>query len=153
MQHEGMTMPSDSAMPGMAQGGMQMDGGMLQRMMEMHMRMLQDPVIRERIATDPVLQQMMRDAPDMMQMMQSGRSMPMGGTQGAAAETTIEADRSEAMEFIVRLLADPEVASRVHSDPELHQLWSDPEVQARLSELQQTHPQQVQPAQPAVHDH
>ena len=53
MQHEGMTMPSDGAMPGMPQGGMQMDGAMMQRMMEMHMRMLQDPVIRERIATDP----------------------------------------------------------------------------------------------------
>ena len=153
MQHEGMTMPSDSAMPGMSQGGMQMDGEMMQRMMEMHMRMLQDPVIRERIATDPVLQQMMREAPDMMQMMEPDHSMPMEGTQGAAAETTIEANRREAMEFIVRLLADPEVASRVHSDPQLHQLWSDPEVQARLSELQQTHPQQVQPAQPAAHDH
>ncbi|MFP5367451.1 MAG: hypothetical protein ACLGIS_11475 [Actinomycetes bacterium] len=153
MQHGAMAMPADTAMPGMQHGGMPMDGAMMQRMMEMHMRMLQDPVIRERIATDPVLQRMMQDAPGMMEMMHPGHSMPAGGTPGAGAETAIEADRREAVEFIVRLLSDPEVASRVHSDPELHRLWSDPEVQARLRELQQMHPQQVKPVPPAGHRH
>lgn len=153
MQHGGMTMPPDSVMPGMPQGGMRMDDAMMQRMMEMHMRMLQDPVIRERIATDPVLQRMMQDAPEMMQMMQPGHSMPMSGMPAGGAESAIEADRREAMAFIVRLLSDPEVASRVHSDPELHRLWSDPEVQARLRELQQAHPQQVKPVPPAGHRH
>lgn len=153
MQHGAMAMPADTAMPGMQHGGMPMDGAMMQRMMEIHMRMLQDPVIRERIATDPVLQRMMQEAPEMMQMMQHGHSMPMEGMPGARAETASEADRREAMEFIVRLLSDPEVASRVHSDPELHRLWSDPEVQARLRELQQMHPQQVKPNSPAGHRH
>ena len=153
MQHGGMTMPPDSVMSGMPQGGAHMDGAMMQRMMQMHVRMLRDPVIRERIATDPILQRMMQESPDMMQMMQSGHSMPMGGMAEAGSESASEADRREAMEFIVRLLSDPEVASRVHSDPELHRLWSDPEAQARLRELQQMHPQQVKPNEPAGHRH
>ncbi|MEX0911796.1 MAG: hypothetical protein WD031_00080 [Gemmatimonadota bacterium] len=151
----GHAMPQDTASvpAGMGHGEMPMDGEMMQRMMEMHMRMLQDPVIRERIATDPVLQRMMEETPGMMQMMEPDRTMPVGGMPAAGAETASEADRREGMEFIVRLLSDPEVASRVHSDPELHRLWSDPEVQARLGQLQQTHPQAAEPDPSANHVH
>jgi hypothetical protein len=178
MQHENMTMPRDSAMqpmagvdhsrmpgmqqgaarpsggmPGMQQGGMQMDGTMMQGMMEMHMRMMQDPVIRERMATDPMLQRMMQNMPGMMQMMQPGHMMPMEGSPMGGMEADREADRRRAMEFVVLLLSDPEVASRVHTDPELHRLWSDPEVQARLQELRQMNPELVKPVPPANHRH
>lgn len=44
------------------------------------------------------------------------------------------------MEFIVRLLSDPAVESRIHSDARLHQLWSDPEVQRRIEELRRNSP-------------
>jgi hypothetical protein len=141
----------DANMPGMQHGGMQMDGAMMQRMMEMHMRMMADPVIRERIATDPVLQRMMRDMPDMMQMMQPGHSMPMDDRVMRGMEMGNAADREQAIEFIVRLLSDPQVEARVHSDPELHRLWSDPEVQARLEALREA--QRRQPAPMQQHKH
>ncbi|HEY0036244.1 MAG TPA: hypothetical protein VGB66_06120, partial [Longimicrobium sp.] len=106
-------------------------------MMEMHERMMADPVIRERVATDPVLQQMMArmHGGQGMQGMDHGS---MGGS-GAAAS-----DSAQALDFVVRLLSDPEVEARIHSDPRLHQLWSDPAVQRRLTELRRG-----QPAAPA----
>jgi hypothetical protein len=177
MQHGSMAMPRDSTSqsmpgmdhsrmpgmqggqnpsggaPGMQHGGMQMDQTMMQGMMEMHLRMMEDPVIRERVATDPTLQRMMQGMPGMMQRMQPGHSMPMEGMPMRGAASAAEADRRQAMEFIVLLLSDPKVASRVHSDPELHRLWSDPEVQARLQELRATHPELVPPVPPAGHRH
>ena len=74
-------------------------------------------------------------------------------------------ERRQAIEFAVRLLSDPSVEARIHSDPELHKLWSDPEVQRRLTELRRTQPQnptpaptrpqpaQPQPTQPPPHNH
>jgi hypothetical protein len=44
-----------------------------------------------------------------------------------------------AMEFIVRLLADPAIAARIHADPRLHQLWADPEVQRHLEMMGRMH--------------
>jgi hypothetical protein len=58
------------------------------------------------------------------------------------------ADSAQAIDFAVRLLSDPEVEARIHSDPRLHQLWSDPEVQRRLAELRR-----AQPAAPAADAH
>jgi hypothetical protein len=109
------------AMPGMQPGQMNM-----QRMMQMHERMMADPVIRERVATDPVLQRMMRDM----------RTMP-GMQPGAQGMTEME--MHQAMEFIVRLLSDPQVEARIHADPRLHQLWADPEVQRHLQMMRQMH--------------
>jgi hypothetical protein len=97
-------------------------------LMELHERMMADPVIRARVAADPALRQMMAE-------------MHAPATQGAGAAA---ADSARALEFVVRLLADPEVEARIHSDPRLHQLWSDPEVQRRLAELRRG-----QPAAPA----
>lgn len=154
MQHGNMPMPSSSApsagsamdhsaMPGMAGGavpgmaGMQgtgIDAGTMATMMAMHARMMEDPVIRERMATDPVLQRMMANM--------AGMSTASGAIGGVMPTTGQDADdRRAALEFIVILLSDPEVAARVHADPALHLLWSDPEVQARLQELQQLNPQ------------
>jgi hypothetical protein len=45
----------------------------------------------------------------------------------------------QAMEFIVRLLADPQIEARIHADPRLHQLWADPEVQRHLQMMRQMH--------------
>jgi hypothetical protein len=44
-----------------------------------------------------------------------------------------------AMEFIVRLLADPQVEARIHADPRLHEIWSRPAVQEYLRMIRQMH--------------
>ena len=121
---------------GMQHGGAAPAGMSMERMMEMHQRMMADPVIRERVATDPVLREMMAE-------MHGGTGMGgmQHGTSGAAA------DSAEAVDFVVRLLSDPEVEARVHADPRLHQLWSDPAVQRRLAELRSQRGQ-TQPAAP-----
>ncbi len=93
----------------------------MRRMMRIHERMMADPVIRERVATDPVLQGMMREM--------------HGGATTSAAPPGAAADSARAIDFAVRLLSDPAVEARVHADPELHRMWSDPEVQRRLAEL------------------
>ncbi|CAN5682791.1 hypothetical protein BH23GEM8_BH23GEM8_02590 [soil metagenome] len=127
--------------------GMQHDGTHMQRIMEMHERMMADPVIRERVATDPELQRMMRE---MHGSMPAGHSM--GDTNTAAPSANAE-ERMRAVEFMVRLLSDPQVEARVHSDPELHRMWSDPDVQARLRELRQTQPVPARPAPSTQHRH
>ncbi|HEU0298765.1 MAG TPA: hypothetical protein VFR37_04905, partial [Longimicrobium sp.] len=119
--------------PGAPHGSMSME-----RMMEMHERMMADPVIRERVAADPVLRQMMAEIHG-----ETG----MGGMQHGTSQAT--ADSMEAVDFVVRLLSDPEVEARVRADPRLHQLWSDPAVQRRLVELRR---QRAQP-QPATPEH
>ena len=45
-----------------------------------------------------------------------------------------------AMELIVRLLTHPQIEARIHADPRLHQLWSDPQVQRQLELLKRMHP-------------
>lgn len=121
----------------------------MQRMMQMHDRMMADPVIRERIATDPVLQRMMREMQGSMPAVRSTGGMNMGGMN--MGPPVSEEDRRQAVEFAVRLLSDPAVEARVHADPELHRLWSDPEVQARLRALRPAQPQK--PAATPQHNH
>jgi hypothetical protein len=48
-------------------------------------------------------------------------------------------EMQRAMEFIVRLLADPQVEARIHADPRLHEIWSRPAVQQHLRMLRQMH--------------
>jgi hypothetical protein len=66
---------------------------------------------------------------------------------------------SEAMEFITLLLSDPRVEARVHADPRLHQLWSDPQVQSclatmrRMRDLGQELPAACPPAPPVEDNH
>ncbi|HEV2150037.1 MAG TPA: hypothetical protein VGR37_21750 [Longimicrobiaceae bacterium] len=115
----------------------------LRRMMEMHERMMADPVIRARAAADPVLQQMMAG---MHQPMPAGHA-----THGAGAPDASDAE--QAMDFIVRLLSDPAVEARIHHDPRLHQLWSDPEVQRRLAELRRRQGETATRPAPAPHRH
>jgi hypothetical protein len=110
--------------PGAPHGAMSME-----RMMEVHRRMMDDPVIRARVEADPVLRQMMAD-------MHGGEGMDHGSVQASEAA----ADTAQALDFVVRLLSDPEVEARIHSDPRLHRLWSDPEVQRRLAELRRDRP-------------
>jgi hypothetical protein len=140
--HAGMNHGAEPA--GAGHGGMQhgepaadQDGDMA-RMMAMHGRMMADPVIRERIAADPVLSRMMAE----MHTDSGMAGMAHGAVLGAAAD-----ERARALDFAVRLLSDPAVQARVHSDPELHRLWSDPEVQRRLRELREA------PAAPAHQHH
>ena len=147
------TVPPANGMAGMDHGAMNMaaqGGADPKTMLD---RMLADPVIRERAATDPVLQRMlaqsgltasapMASMPG-MSAMQHG-NMPanqnakpgMNMTGGMAVSGTMsEEERRIRADFIVRLLSDSAVASRIHADPELHKLWSDPDVQRRLREL------------------
>lgn len=137
MQHGNMNMSGHGNMQGMdhsRMGGMNMDAASMQRMMEMHERMMADPVIHERMMADTAMQRMMREMPQTQGM--EGHSM-QGMNHGSMPrmEGASEADRQQAMEFVVRLLSDPRVEARVHEDPELHRLWIDPEVQRRLAEL------------------
>ena len=126
-------------------------------------RMLSDPVIRERVATDPALQRMLAQ-PGMgstgsaaagMSGMQHG-NMNMGNSPGSSsamagmqhgtmpmpsstpAPQVTEEERRIREEFVLLLLNDPTVESRIHADPRLHRLWSDPDVQRRLRELRAT---------------
>ena len=149
--------PAGGDMPGMDHGAMtvQQDSGRAARLAAIQQRMFADPVIRERVATDPVLQRLLAEAgisvasgatapvatgmdhanmPGMQQgavkpAVDSGMIMGLGGANVSAE------DRRRAVEFIVRLLSDPAVEGRIHADPELHRLWSDPDVQRRLAEL------------------
>ncbi len=49
------------------------------------------------------------------------------------------AEMHRAMEFIVRLLSDPQIEAKIHSDPRLHALWADPEVQRHLQMMRRMH--------------
>lgn len=148
----GMGAPSMTAESAAAPMG---PGPTLAAMMAIHRRMMADPVIRERVATDPALQKMLRDAgldstsatAGGMAGMDHGNMPGMAMTpQRAATMLSGTAEqRAQAMDFIVRLLSDPAVEARIHSSPELHGLWSDPEVQKRLGELKR-HP----PGKPPV---
>ena len=106
---------------------------------EIHVRMMADPVIRERAATDPVLVQLMQRMSRGMTGDSSGvhPGHPMGSSMDSTGGTMggPEAEAREAMEFVVLLLSDPRVQARVHADPVLHRLWSDPRVQLCLETL------------------
>ena len=121
----------------------------METMMAVYQRMMADPVIRERIATDPVIRRLLGDSsaagaaqsagtgamPGMNMPGMDHTNMPgMTPATGANAAPMTE-ERRRAIEFAVRLLSDPAVEARIHSDPELHRLWSDPDVQRRLEEL------------------
>jgi hypothetical protein len=110
----------------------------VRQMMELHERMMADPVIRQRVEADSALQRM-------VQQMHAAPGASHGAAEGSAA------DSAQAIDFAVRLLSDPEVEARVHADPRLHRLWSDPEVQRRLAELRRL--RGTQPAAPATTQH
>jgi hypothetical protein len=106
------------------------------RMQELHDRLMADPIIRARVHGDPELHRLMES---------------LHGTAGHAAhgaDASAAADSAQALDFVVKLLSDPEVEARIHGDPRLHQLWSDPEVQRRLAELRR-----AQPASAPQHQH
>jgi hypothetical protein len=110
--------------------------GHADRMQELHDRLMADPVIRARVHGDPELHRLMES-------LHGGASAGEHAEHGAAAAS----DGAQALDFVVRLLSDPEVEARIHTDPRLHQLWSDPEVQRRLAELR------ARPAAAPAHQH
>jgi hypothetical protein len=65
-------------------------------------------------------------------------------TPGAAAPPMPAAMMDPAMqlmmEFILRLLADPEVEARIHADPRLHELWLNPAVQRHVQMMREHRP-------------
>jgi hypothetical protein len=56
-----------------------------------------------------------------------------------------------AMEFVARLLADPQVDARIHADPRLHEIWARPAVQQYLRMLREMHGGEARPAEPHRH--
>lgn len=160
------TAAADAGMAGMdhgttAQGAAGVQGISAEAMVAVFQRMLADPVIRERIATDPMIQQLLGGDSSIMRAGQGaggampgmdhsnmpGMRPPAGGTAASrAAPAPMTEERRQAIEFAVRLLSDPAVEARIHSDPELHKLWSDPEVQRRLTELRRAQTQRPPPA-------
>ena len=136
MDHGAMPGMGGGDMPGMDHGAMPgMGGGAMAEMHAIHERMMADPVIRERIASDPVLREMMRahmqSSPDSADA-HAGHDM---SAQPAAPAQPAEAAARAAMEFVTLLLSDPQVESRIHTDPEMHRLWSDPAVQRCLETM------------------
>jgi hypothetical protein len=104
--------------------------------------MMADPVIRERMAADSAMMRMMEEMESAMMHDQPANPTASPLDTGARLPT----------ELILRLLADPEIEARIHSDPQLHELWSDPEVLRQLELLRQSQaadPAPRQPAQPA----
>ncbi|HYW12743.1 MAG TPA: hypothetical protein VE871_12335 [Longimicrobium sp.] len=111
-------------------------------MRRMHDQLMADPVIRARVHADPELHRLMES-------LHGGDSAGEHEEHGehSAPDATMAADHAQALDFVVRLLSDPEVEARIHTDPRLHQLWSDPEVQRRLAELR------ARPAAAPPHQH
>ena len=135
----GQAQPTDhSAMAGMQTAQGTAASASVQQMVELHERMMADPVIRQRVEADSALRGMVRQM--------HGAPGTSHGTDGRAAS-----DSARAIDFAVRLLSDPQVEARVHADPRLHRLWSDPEVQRRLAELRRR--RGMQPAAPAAPQH
>jgi hypothetical protein len=124
-----MQMGRDS-MPGMQHAAgdstrPMMDAEQMQVMHEIYMRMMADPVIRERIANDSVLQRLVQRLPASMK----GDTTAVHAQHGMAGAPADTARARQAMEFVTLLLSDPQIEARVHADPRLHRLWSDPDVQ------------------------
>ena len=114
-------------------------------MRQMHDQLMADPVIRARVHADPELHRLMES-------LHGGGAGEHGEHDASAAGhqghgPTAAADSAQALDFAVRLLSDPEVEARIHTDPRLHELWSDPEVQRRLAELR------ARPAAAPPHQH
>jgi hypothetical protein len=149
-QHEAVPAPTEHE--AMQPAAPDADHAAMAELHEMHVRLMQDPVIRQRMMADTALHGMMmrmmermpaEHRAEMLRMMHGGDA---GHAEHGAAASPGEVERG--LDFVARLLSDPEVAARVHADPELHRLWSDPEVQRRLAELRA----RQAPAAPA-HDH
>jgi hypothetical protein len=86
-------------------------------MRRLHDALMADEAIRARVAADTALRRTMAEL------------------HGAAA-----ADPARLAAAVARLLADPRVEARVHADPRLHRLWSDPDVQRQLAEARRSPP-------------
>ncbi len=100
----------------------------MDQMMEIHRRMMSDPVIRDRVATDPVLK-------SLMSKMDGTHTATATSPEGHAAMTTPDPNARAAMEFVTRLLSDPTIEARIQADPQLRPLWADPGVQQCLATM------------------
>lgn len=87
MQHDarGHAIPVDTAAghADMGRGAMPEMDAHIGLMQEMHMRMMADPVIRERVRTDPELSRMMRE---MEAIMAPGHLLPEASGQGEPSD-------------------------------------------------------------------
>ena len=86
------------------------------------------PLAQGKVGRDPVLREMMRAVPS---------SPDSAGAHAGHDISTApgEAAAQAAMEFVLLLLSDPQIESRIHADPEMHRLWTDPAVQRCLATM------------------
>ncbi len=91
MNHASMTTPPDSAG---RTGSMNMMGMNMDRsaMMQMHMRMMEDPVIRERVMRDTTMRRLMNE---MMQSMPADHEMNMGDMAPSEARRSVTSQRAK----------------------------------------------------------
>jgi hypothetical protein len=69
----------------------------------------------------------------------AGHGAQPGGPTHGIPGMPISGAMMQAAEFILRLLTDPEIERRIHSNPRLHELWSDPAVQQHLQMMKEHH--------------
>lgn len=105
MDHSSMNMPGTSASGDAASSSEKMSDTISSdsSLMAIHLRMMADPVIRERVMTDPVLQRMMTGMSGMAAVAESTPEMTSvparigaGGSAGAASSPTTPAAKSAA---------------------------------------------------------
>jgi hypothetical protein len=80
-------------------------------------------------------------------------AQPQPGHDGHAAHdmTGMTPELHRALDFVARLLADPQVDARIHADPRLHQIWARPAVQQYLRMLREMHGGGATPPEPHRH--
>jgi hypothetical protein len=69
----------------------------------------------------------------------AGHVMPAAPAAPGHEMHEMTPEMRRAMEFIVRLLADPRVEARIHADPRLHGIWTDAAVQRHLRMMREMH--------------
>jgi hypothetical protein len=131
------------------------------RMMELIVRLLADPRVEARVHADPRLHELWED-PEVqrhLEMMRRMHPVHEGHTPADPAapdphaahrppamqhehgEMAMDPGMHRMMEFVLRLLADPQVEARIHADPRLHELWGDPDLQRHLEMMRRMHAQ------------
>jgi len=122
-----------------------------QQLLTLLRRMMEDPVIRDRVANDPGMQTMLRSFADVI-----GAQGPLEladaistGHGSMAHPATDPQTQMLADEFIARLLAKTDVQKRIQTQSAWRRLWADPELRQRLANLRVS---QTPAAAPHKHD-
>jgi hypothetical protein len=103
---------------------------------ELVVRLLDDPEVRERIHAVHALHEGWEDPVVQRHLAMMRRMHAQGAGMGHAEHAHGEmAAGGRPREFILALLDDPEVHLRIHADHALHRLWEDPDVQTHIEQM------------------